>query len=99
MAIDHTHDFTWGAALGRRRANMDSAVSREFVSLLERAEVDAAATRPGEMRYPVAEVIVARVPGEWEVEQAVRIAWSTFIADRAAFLAANLAGWLWPQGG
>jgi hypothetical protein len=103
MAIDHTHAFTCGGELTRRIGGLDSVRDTtvfgcfpEFVSLLEQTEMQACAARLGEMRLQVAEEFVARVPGEWRVEQSVRTAWAGFIADRATFLAANITSWLWP---
>jgi hypothetical protein len=57
MAIDHTHAFTCGSELTRRIGNADTVRDAtvfgcfpEFVSLLERTEIQACAARLGEMR-------------------------------------------------
>jgi hypothetical protein len=102
-AMDQTHAFTCGRELTRRLGDLDNVRDTtifgcfpEFVLLLDREHVQSTSFRLGEMDGPQAERVVARVPAEWQVEAPVRQAWSRFIVERAAFVAANMAAWLWP---
>jgi hypothetical protein len=99
-AIDHTHAFTCGRDLTRRISHeiRDTTVFGcfpEFESLLDAEHVRSAAARLAQMDSAQAERYVAEVPKEWQVEESVREAWSTFVVDRAAFVAANVSSWLW----
>lgn len=102
-AMDQTHAFTCGRELTRRIGHMDEIRDTtifgcfpEFLPFLDRGHVQAAAERVGQMDGEQAGGIVARVPAEWQVEAIVREAWSRFIVERAAFVAANMTSWLWP---
>ncbi len=100
-AIDHTHAFTCGGELTRRIGHIsgiqDATVFGafpEFVPLLYRTDVRSAADRLIQMDREQADGFVKRVPEEWQVGTQVRDAWSSFIAQRAAFVAANIEEWL-----
>lgn len=69
---------------------------RAVASLPEREQVRLAAGRLAQMDTAQANLFIARVPAQWQVEPPVREAWSRFIVERAAFVAANMASWLWP---
>lgn len=102
-AIDHTHAFTCGGELTRRLSHLDFVQDNtvygcfpEFMHYVNRARIDMVVERLLKLDVKQAEGVVARVPLEWQVSDDVRKAWSSFIADRAAFVAANVAAWLWP---
>ena len=102
-AMDHTHAFTCGRNLTLRISHIDETRDPtvfgrfpEFEPLLLPEHVRSAVSRLGQMDKTIANRFVAQVPGEWQVDAQVRNAWSTFIVDRAAFVAANLMEWLWP---
>lgn len=101
-AIDHTHAFTCGRDLTRHISHLqqirDTMVFGrfpEFEPFLDPEDVQDVAARLVQMETPAADRFVARVPVEWQVEAPVREAWSRFIVERAAFVAANMSSWLW----
>ena len=100
-AIDHTHAFTCGGELTPRIAHLDNIRDTtvygrfpEFTPFLHRNDVRSVAKRLSEMDRTQADVFVARVPKAWQVEAPVREAWSAYIVQRAAFVAANMEAWL-----
>ncbi len=104
-AIDHTHAFTCGRELNRRLSQIDEVQDQtifgcfpEFVSFLTRERIELATARLSEMTTTEASNVVARVPGEWQVEEAARMAWVKFLCDRASFVSERMIDWLWPQG-
>jgi len=102
-AMDQTHSFTCGRELTHRISQLDDIRDAtifgcfpEFVSFLDREHVRTATARLGQMDEAQASQFVARVPAEWQVDLPAREAWGRFIAQRAAFVAANMTAWLWP---
>ena len=67
----------------------------EFEPFLDREHVRTATDRLALMDGAQADRFVDRVPAEWQVDAPVREAWGRFIAQRAAFVAANMTSWLW----
>ncbi len=103
FAMDQTHAFTCGRELTRRIDHLDAirdttifGCSPEFVPFLDREYVRIAVGRLRQMDGAQAGRFVARVPMEWQVDPPVREAWSRFIVERAAFVAANITSSLWP---
>jgi hypothetical protein len=102
-AMDQTHAFTCGREITTRIGYLEEIRDTtifggfpEFLPLLEQRHVVTATDRLLQMDRATAKAMVARVPIEWQVDTAVREAWSQFIADRAAFVAGNMTSWLWP---
>jgi hypothetical protein len=103
-AIDHTHAFTCGRQLSRRLSHIDDIQDEtifgcfpEFVSFLTREDISNAASRLTAMTPLQAARMVDKVPGEWQVEEAIREAWVKLICDRAKFVSERIGSWLWPQ--
>lgn len=102
-AMDHTHAFTCGRELTRRVGDMDNIRDTtifgcfpEFRPFVHQEHVRGIASRLEQMDGAQAAQFVDRVPAEWQLEAPVREAWARFIVERAAFVAVNMASWLWP---
>lgn len=101
--VDFTHAFTCGrdltAALSRIDCIRDTMIYGcfpEFRPLLNRGDVDAFSSRLCLLERRQVHDFIAAVPAEWQVPNPVRDAWAAFIIERAAFVADNIASWLWP---
>lgn len=103
-AIDHTHAFSCGRHLTARMGQIDDVQDQtvfgcfpEFSSLLTREDIGNSTFRLAKMNTMEAATIVGRVPLEWQVEEAVRVAWIKLICERARFVAERIDTWLWPE--
>jgi hypothetical protein len=104
-AIDHTHAFTCGRELTRRLSQLDDVRDKtlfgtfpEFFPFLRREDVSDCAGRLGTMNTTEATKVVDKIPGEWQVEESIRLAWIKLICDRAKFVSEHIVSWLWAVG-
>ena len=102
-AIDHTHAFTCGRELTTRLGRLEDVQDTtlfgcfpEFLSFLRHEDVSDCAARLAQMDITEASKAVGKVPSDWHVEEAARVAWIQFICDRAKFVSEHVVSWLWP---
>ncbi len=104
-AMDHTHCFTSGRALGRELTNIDYVQDDRIYGLFpkfrdflqEEAMVDAVADMRKIARSEV-ERIVRTIPDPWEVEGEVRAALVELILRRRDFVAERIVRKIWHAG-
>ncbi len=103
-AIDHGHCFTCGRDLtpsvGRIDLVNDARVYGlfdEFWPLMDRTEVQVAATHLRALEESWVRSIVEAIPVEWSVDSSARTALVRLICDRARYVADHIVETIWPQ--
>jgi hypothetical protein len=66
----------------------------EFRERLRQSTIDDCASRLREMDKSTADAVIKSVPGEWDVSQETRNAWSELICRRGTFVADNICNWI-----
>jgi hypothetical protein len=103
-AMDHTHCLTCGRDLTPRIAEIGTIQEEgcyglfpEFLPYLNQDVMRWSAHALRDIDREEIRRIVAEVPRAWDVSQATRDALLEYLFRRAAFVADNIEGWIWPQ--
>ena len=104
VAMDFTHAFTCGNELTKRISQIDHVNDQrvyglfpEFRPWIDRRVVRACAKRLEELSADETSRIVRSIPHQWEVPDPVRASLTSFILNRARFLAAHIEEIIWTQ--
>jgi hypothetical protein len=102
-AMDHSHCFTCGRPLTAKLAHIEQVrddaiygLFPEFGPWLDGPVLRQVVERLGSFRREDAEAATQDIPGEWDVNAAVREALVGFLASRAAFLGSSIMTKLCP---
>jgi len=104
VALDHTRCFTAHGELTPAVSSIDRVQDRRvygrfpaFEKYLNHEDVASVSQQLRGLDRADVESAVNEVPVEWEVGHSVRMALTDFILQRAAYIADNIEGLLWPH--